>query len=257
MAGNIQQRKSAVTTIFFDLDNTLILTKQGDKKTCDKVCNILVEKYQLPLNFASHACSTFLQNFRLCPHNPELNIVEWRILLWREALKEHARIAEEVYRLWLKLRYKNLALSHDVTSMLKKLHFNYSLGLITNGTSSSQWEKVVHLNLRPYFDCILVSGDYPWEKPHQNIFLKACKLLGVEPHNCIMVGDKLETDILGGKKANLAATVWISESLQLQNSHLRPDFILTSVTELPRLLSLRVPHCPDLDDSSSNSSDGS
>lgn len=80
--------------------------------------------------------------------------------------------AEEVYLLWLKLRYENLTMSHDVASMLKKLRYSYSLGLITNGTSSSQWEKIIKLNLTPYFDCIIVSGDYPWEKPHQNIFLE-------------------------------------------------------------------------------------
>lgn len=71
-----------------------------------------------------------------------------------------------------------------------------------------------------------------------------------------MVGDKLETDILGGKEANFAATVWISDSSQLQNTHFYPDFTFTSVTELPHLLSL-LPDYPDLDDSNSNSSDGS
>lgn len=40
-----------------------------------------------------------------------------------------------------------------------------------------------------------MSGDLPWEKPDQHIFLEACKLLNVEPRHCIMVGDKLETDI--------------------------------------------------------------
>lgn len=67
--------------------------------------------------------------------------------------------------------------------------------MITNGPSRAQWEKVERLQLKDYFDCILVSGDLPWEKPDQKIFQQACQLLGVEPRNCIMVGDKLETDI--------------------------------------------------------------
>lgn len=72
---------------------------------------------------------------------------------------------------------------------------DYLLGLITNGPSRAQWQKIERLDLRKYFDCVLVSGDLPWEKPDQNIFLEACKLLGVEARTCIMVGDKLETDI--------------------------------------------------------------
>lgn len=72
---------------------------------------------------------------------------------------------------------------------------DYLLGLITNGPSRAQWEKIQRLDLEKYFDCVLVSGDHPWEKPDQNIFLEACKLLNVEARTCIMVGDKLETDI--------------------------------------------------------------
>lgn len=72
---------------------------------------------------------------------------------------------------------------------------DYLLGLITNGPSRAQWQKIERLGLRKYFDCLLVSGDLPWEKPDQHIFLEACKMLNVEPRMCIMVGDKLETDI--------------------------------------------------------------
>lgn len=72
------------------------------------------------------------------------------------------------------------------------------MGLITNGPSNAQWEKVDKLNLKKYFDCILVSGDLPWEKPDPNIFFDACNYLGVQPRQCIMIGDKLETDIQVG-----------------------------------------------------------
>lgn len=77
-----------------------------------------------------------------------------------------------MYLTWINLRYKYLALSPDVIATLKKLRRSCTLGLITNGTSSSQWEKINSLKLRPYFDCILVSGDLPWEKPNKNIFLQ-------------------------------------------------------------------------------------
>lgn len=81
-------------------------------------------------------------------------------------------VAVEVYTTWLKLRYECLALSADVQALLKKLRRNFTLALITNGTSSSQWEKINLLKLQSYFSCILVSGDLPWEKPNKNIFLQ-------------------------------------------------------------------------------------
>jgi HAD superfamily hydrolase (TIGR01549 family) len=38
-------------------------------------------------------------------------------------------------------------------------------------------------------------AEEPNQKPHKDIFLKACKLTGSKPENSIMVGDNLKTDI--------------------------------------------------------------
>lgn len=102
--------------------------------------------------------------------------------------------------------------------MLQQLRKKYLLGLITNGPSNAQWEKVHKLHLQPYFDVILVSGDLPWEKPEAKIFEEACRYLQVNPENCIMVGDKLETDILGKLcfKLNFEEIIFLC----LQNSEL-------------------------------------
>lgn len=48
------------------------------------------------------------------------------------------------------------------------------------------------------FDCVLVSGDMPFEKPDVRIFEAAGRYLGVSAGECVMVGDKLETDIQVG-----------------------------------------------------------
>ncbi|XP_060536699.1 N-acylneuraminate-9-phosphatase [Cylas formicarius] len=183
---------------------------------------------------------------------------------------------EKVYKEWLQYRYKYLALTSDIKSLLQDLREHFLLGLITNGPSASQWEKVDKLNIRSYFDVILVSGDFPWEKPHYKIFHKACDYLGVQPRQCIMVGDKLETDILGGLQANLGGTVWIPLSRsELDQGHPVPHHIIKNIGELVDLLpeaktrrrsfrgktgnSLafnKLSLC-DIDDGNSNSSDGS
>lgn len=179
----------------------------------------------------------------------------------------------EIYLKWLQLRYYYLALTPDVVTLLDRLHSQYMLGLITNGPSAAQWEKIERLNLKSFFDIILVSGDLPWEKPQQQIFHEACEYLGVEPRQCLMVGDKLETDILGGIHAKLGATVWIPLSSDDQINDFGPDYTIEKVTDLPSLLPKntgklgnfrrpkngfsRLNHNLDLDDCNSNSSDGS
>lgn len=87
-----------------------------------------------------------------------------------------------------------------------------------------------------------------------------------------MVGDKLETDILGGIEANLGGTVWIPLTADdLTQNEFNPDYVLDNVTELLSLLptTSKIPSfehgnekndCTlplDYDDCSSNSSDGS
>lgn len=164
-----------------------------------------------------------------------------------------------MYILWLELRYRFLAVSSDIIALLLHLRSNYLLALVSNGPSAAQWEKVQLLGLQRYFDLILVSGDLPWEKPSPEIFHHACRLLNVDYRKCLMVGDKLETDILGGRQAHLGATVWIPLGGSKLTPNPCPDFTISSVLELPSVLAKRRLRRtqPDLQDSSSNASDGS
>lgn len=74
-----------------------------------------------------------------------------------------------MYKEWLLLRYQYVKVSPDVKSLLCELRDKYRLALISNGTSDAQWEKITICGLKPYFDCIVVSGDTPWKKPDVNI----------------------------------------------------------------------------------------
>ncbi|KOC66677.1 N-acylneuraminate-9-phosphatase [Habropoda laboriosa] len=219
----------------------------------------LTQEYSIPEDVSVKITTTYLKLFRRCPDNGINTLDAWRITLWTKALGEkYSYLAKKIYERWLYLRYYYLTLASDVISMLRQLRVKYLLGLITNGPSNAQWEKIRKLSLEQYFDIILVSGDLPWEKPQREIFRKACRFLNVEPDSCIMVGDKLETDILGGIEAGLGGTIWIptlDKSLLLREVP-QPDFTIRHITDLSSILN-RGPDAPELEDSSSNASDGS
>ncbi|CAG9136312.1 unnamed protein product [Plutella xylostella] len=202
----------------------------------DILVEILTQQYGMSGEEAVASSTSFLRAFRARPDDDEYTLEKWPEHLWRNCLpKNYRHIAKSISTEWLKLRFQCLALTPDVVHLLETLREDYLLGLITNGTSRAQWQKIELLGLRKYFDVLLVSGDLPWEKPDQNIFLEACKLLGVPPRNCIMVGDKLETDIKGGKEAELGGTVWIPLYKETEVSDL-PDVTIDCVTELPEVL---------------------
>ncbi|KAM7347685.1 N-acylneuraminate-9-phosphatase [Cochliomyia hominivorax] len=242
---------SKVTTIFFDLDNTLIPTRSGDSKACRKVSERLEIQYGFTKEEANYATQHFLKSFRRCPDNTQTSLDTWRIYLWRESLPpKYKQLAEIIYPLWLEMRYYYLAIPDDYIKMLRQFRqANYQLALITNGPSNAQWEKIRKLQVQPYFDCLLVSADLPWEKPNPNIFYAACKYLNVQPQQCCMIGDKLESDIKGGNLAGLAATFWLplnSEAIHdlhnndVHNKDHKPTYILRNLLDLYKYFNINI-----------------
>jgi len=51
----------------------------------------------------------------------------------------------------------------------------YKLGVISNGLTIKQWEKLIRLNLHHFFDEIITSEEVGFEKPDQHIFEEALK----------------------------------------------------------------------------------
>jgi putative hydrolase of the HAD superfamily len=92
----------------------------------------------------------------------------------------------------------------EVLAMLKRK--GYKLGIITNTVTSR--EEHVRIALRKihverYFDVILTSVDVGHEKPDERIFMTALRALKVKPHEAIMVGNRIGTDIVGGNRMGM------------------------------------------------------
>ncbi|EDW26042.1 GL14466 [Drosophila persimilis] len=216
-----ESKCAKISAFYFDLDNTLIPTRAGDSKAIRKT-----------------------------------SLDSWRTHLWRESLlPKYKHLADEIYPQWLRLRYRYLAVPADYVQLLTRMRrAGYALALITNGPSNAQWEKVARLNVRGYFDCVLVSSDLPWEKPHPEIFYAACNFLSVKPQECAMIGDKLETDIKGGHLAQLGLTFWTplssssSAAQSLDDVEYKPHHKLNQLLELykyfPRLNAVAQPDTP-------------
>ena len=75
----------------------------------------------------------------------------------------------------------------------------YRLFLVTDGMSDTQRYKVEALGLRPCFDELVFTGDFPpiLRKPSPFPFLLACRRLGIAPRQCAFVGDNPRTDFEG------------------------------------------------------------
>lgn len=78
-----------------------------------------------------------------------------------------------------------------------------SLGLVTNKPDRLTQVIVDALALRPLFGCILGGQPALRLKPDPDMLLRACKLLGVAPHEALMVGDS-RADLGAARSAGMA-----------------------------------------------------
>ncbi len=72
-------------------------------------------------------------------------------------------------------------------------------------------------------------------KPSPIMIRTVTDLLGIPPKACVMVGDRLETDIAMGKAAGMATALvltGVTDRAVLERSDIRPDYVLERLEEL-------------------------
>ena len=77
-------------------------------------------------------------------------------------------------------------------------------------------------------------------KPYPAIFQTALKALNATAENTLMVGDRLETDILGANQIGMhtaAVLTGVTSQEELQRKDIKPDFIFQDITALRKALS--------------------
>ena len=108
----------------------------------------------------------------------------------------------------------------------------YQLGIITNGSIRTQRPKIEQGGLAQLADMALISEAEGIRKPDAAIFLRATEQLGVEPHECVMVGDNPVADI-GGALAVGMKGVWRRGYLPWPaDLPVQPHLIVKEVAEL-------------------------
>jgi putative hydrolase of the HAD superfamily len=86
-------------------------------------------------------------------------------------------------------------LRDGMPALLRRLHERgLLLGLVANQPEATL-ARLDDLGVGRFFAHRQVSGAHGFRKPDPRAFLDACQELGVEPHECVMVGDRVDNDI--------------------------------------------------------------
>ena len=116
----------------------------------------------------------------------------------------------------------------------------YRAAVIANADSAGARNIIAYCGLEDHFDAIIISGELGIEKPDKRIFQAALDKLGIEAEDAVMVGNRINADIVGANRIGMKS-VWFRWNDRYQeiidSEDERPDFTIKSLSELPDILS--------------------
>lgn len=137
---------------------------------------------------------------------------------------------------WGEIERQALAVAPGAREVLAALRgAGLPVGLITNGPSCLQREKLALLDLASSLDPIIVDTEVGYSKPDRRIFDHAASRVGLEPEQLLFVGDTPSADIAGAVGAGWTA-VWICRADRAFAADVPPPH--HTIAALPDLLTL-------------------
>ena len=88
------------------------------------------------------------------------------------------------------------------------------LALITNGAASAQRRKIELHQLAPYFEVVIVEGEFGLGKPDPRVYQHALAMLQLAPQQVWMVGDNLEWEVAAPQRLGIHG-VWMDLAVGL------------------------------------------
>lgn len=153
-----------------------------------------------------------------------------RFKLWSERL---AISAKELNKQFLDSMAEICQTLPGATELVKYLFDNnVRMAIITNGFVQLQHIRLERTGMLPYFSPVVISELVGVAKPHPKIFEYAYEQMGFPAKDqVLMVGDTLESDILGGKNFGVD-TCWLNHHNKIHSEEITPTHQVASLSEL-------------------------
>jgi len=251
--------------VLFDLDDTLLWDERSVEEAFQTTCEYAAAKTGVdPVKLEAavrHAARTIYEAFEAFPFTKMIGInpfeglwanflegeqeefrklqsfvPDYRKQSWTNGLAalgiDDKQLGAELGEMFPAERRKRPYIYDETITVLEKLKGQYKLLLLTNGSPDLQREKLAGVpEIVPYFDHIIISGEFGKGKPAAEIFHHALEKLNLSAEQCVMVGDKLTTDILGANTVGMTS-VWINRRHMTLDGDIKPTFEITDLEQL-------------------------
>ena len=227
-------------TLFFDMDDTLIDSRSGARDTWGQLSGEYAPILSCEPDAVREAylreAAAFWKDEAAVEKQWRTNLLAARIHVIGNALTAEGwdvAHAEPMARRYEEIMWQHLGIFDDSLAVLDRLRSEgFRLGLITNGPQSMQRTKIAKFELEPYFDVVVIEGEFGQGKPHAAVFEHALKVTASQPSEAWHTGDNQYADIGGAQKAGIHA-VWIHrDRMELDAAHPTPDRAISHLTEI-------------------------
>jgi putative hydrolase of the HAD superfamily len=253
-----------IKAIMFDLDDTLLWDSKSIEEAFKATCRyaqarVGVDPQDLEHSvreaatklYSTYDTYEFTQNIGINPfeglwgdfldehdegfHKMKEIVPTYRKKAWTSGLESlginDEYLGEELSERFRMERKERPFVYEDTFRVLNEVKENFQLLLLTNGSPHLQNTKLDNTpELVPYFEEIIISGDIGKGKPDSAMFLHALERLRLQKDEVIMVGDNLNTDILGASNLGIT-TVWINRRQQKPHDII-PDYEIKELHEV-------------------------
>lgn len=125
-------------------------------------------------------------------------------------------------------------LYEDTASCLEALSKKYKIGVIANQSLGTA-KRLEKFGILQYIDLVIASAEEGVAKPDRRIFEIALERSGCTPEKAIMIGDRIDNDIVPAKAMGMR-TIWIKQGFgalwNITKKEEEPDCSVSSLTEL-------------------------
>lgn len=128
----------------------------------------------------------------------------------------------------------------DTVFVLDELSKRYQIGVIANQSLGTA-ERFKQKGILKYIDLVIASAEEGVEKPDKRIFEIALQRANCRPENAVMIGDRVDNDIVPAKKLGMK-TVWIKQGFgkywKIVDQEEIADYEIDNLTTLLSILDL-------------------
>ena len=167
-------------------------------------------------------------------NEPFEKIYEMAISLYKQNKKGDLEVMQAYGLPRLKWHKEDEILYPESVGCLEALSKKYKLAVIANQSLGTA-DRLEQHGILKYFDFVVASAEEGVAKPDRRIFEIALERASCKPENVVMIGDRVDNDIVPAKKMGMQ-TVWIKQGFgkywQIRGEDEQADYVVADLNEL-------------------------